>query len=290
MAFLTHPALRCPLDAMPLVLEDCSLICSNGHRYDIGKQGYANLLSVQYKRSLNPGDSKDMVSARQSFLSAGFYEPIAKSVMHSVSQAAKLPAAQSPAAQSPAAKSPVTVLDAGCGEGYYLHYLSEHHRSPLNIIGFDISKWAVKRAARRCHGTWMVASNKNIPLVDSSVDVVLEMFGFPDYASFERILAPGGRLIRVTPAPQHLIELRRLIYPQVHQTANADRYPSSLHTLSSEQLAFNVELEHQSLKDLLLMTPHMFKTSMQGQSNLERIDHLTVTVDVVIDTLVCTES
>jgi 23S rRNA (guanine745-N1)-methyltransferase len=200
--------------------------------------------------------------------------------MHSVSQAAKWPAA----------KSPVTVLDAGCGEGYYLHYLSEHHRGPLNIIGFDISKWAVQRAARRCHGTWMVASNKNIPLVDSSVDVVLEMFGFPDYASFERILAPGGRLIRVTPAPQHLIELRRLIYPQVHQTANADRYPSSLHTLSSEQLAFNVELEHQSLKDLLLMTPHMFKTSMQGQSNLERIDHLTVTVDVVIDTLVCTES
>lgn len=285
MAFLTHPALRCPLDAMPLVLEDGSLICSNGHRYDIGKQGYANLLSVQHKRSLNPGDSKDMVSARQSFLSAGFYEPIAKSVMHSVSQAAKLPAAQ-----SPAAKSPVTVLDAGCGEGYYLHYLSEHHRDPLNIIGFDISKWAVKRAARRCHGTWMVASNKNIPLVDSSVDVVLDMFGFPDYASFERILAPGGRLIRVTPAPQHLIELRRLIYPQVHQMANADRYPSSLHTLSSEQLAFNVELEHQSLKDLLLMTPHMFKTSMQGQSNLERIDHLTVTVDVVIDTLVCTES
>ena len=280
MAFLTHPALRCPLDAMPLVLEDGSLICDNGHRYDIGKQGYANLLSVQHKRSLNPGDSKDMVSARQSFLSAGFYEPIATSVMHSVSQAAK----------SPAAKSPVTVLDAGCGEGYYLHYLTEHHRDPLNIIGFDISKWAVPRAAPRCHGTWMVASNKNIPLADSSVDVALDMFGFPDYASFERILAPGGRLIRVTPAPQHLIELRRLIYPQVHQMANADTYPSSLHTLSSEQLAFNVELEPQSLKNLLLMTPHMFKTSMQGLSNLERIDHLTVTVDVVIDTLVCTEN
>ena len=280
MAFLIHPALRCPLDALPLVLDDGSLICDNGHRYDIGKQGYANLLSVQHKRSLNPGDSKDMVSARQSFLSAGFYEPIATSVMHSVSQAAK----------SPAAKSPVTVLDAGCGEGYYLHYLTEHHRDPLNIIGFDISKWAVQRAARRCHGTWMVASNKNIPLADSSVDVALDMFGFPDYASFERILAPGGRLIRVTPAPQHLIELRRLIYPQVHQMANADTYPSSLHTLSSEQLAFNVELEPQSLKNLLLMTPHMFKTSMQGLSNLERIDHLTVTVDVVIDTLVCTEN
>ena len=280
MAFLIHPALRCPLDAMPLVLDDGSLICENGHRYDIGKQGYANLLSVQHKRSLNPGDSKDMVSARQSFLSAGFYEPIATSVMHSVSQAAK----------SPAAKSPVTVLDAGCGEGYYLHYLTEHHRDPLNIIGFDISKWAVQRAARRCHGTWMVASNKNIPLADSSVDVALDMFGFPDYASFERILAPGGRLIRVTPAPQHLIELRRLIYPHDHQMANADTYPSSLHTLSSEQLAFNVELEPQSLKNLLLMTPHMFKTSMQGLSNLERIDHLTVTVDVVIDTLVCTEN
>ena len=259
---------------MPLVLEDGSLICENGHRYDIGKQGYANLLSVQHKRSLNPGDSKDMVSARQSFLSAGFYEPIATSVMHSVSQAAK----------SQAATSPVTVLDAGCGEGYYLHYLTEHHRDPLNIIGFDISKWAVQRAARRCHGTWMVASNKNIPLADSSVDIVLDMFGFPDYASFERILASGGRLIRVTPAPQHLIELRTLIYPQVQQVASAHVHPDTLNRLSSEPLTFSVELERSTLKQLLLMTPHMFKTSVQGRSNLERIGSLTVTVDVVIDT------
>ncbi len=273
MAFLTHPALRCPLDAMPLVLENGSLICEKGHRYDIGKQGYTNLLSVQHKRSLNPGDSKDMISARQSFLSAGFYEPIAKSVMHSVSQAAK---------------SPATILDAGCGEGYYLHYLTEHHQDPLNIIGFDISKWAVQRAARRCHGTWMVASNKNIPLADSSVDIVLDMFGFPDYASFERILAPSGHLIRVTPGANHLIELRRLIYPQVHQMPAADTYPPTLHTVSSQPLTFKVELEHPSLKNLLLMTPHMFKTSVQAQSNLERIDHLTVTVDVVITVLVCT--
>jgi len=275
MAFLTHPALRCPLDAMPLILKNGSLICENGHRYDIGKQGYTNLLSVQHKRSLNPGDSKDMVSARQSFLSAGFYEPIAKSVMHSVSQAAK---------------SPDTVLDAGCGEGYYLHYLTEHHRDPLNIIGFDISKWAVQRAARRCHGTWMVASNRNIPLADSSVDVVLDMFGFPDYVSFERVLTPGGRLIRVTPAPQHLIELRTLIYPQVQQVSSANTHPNTLNRLSSEQLTFNVELERSTLKQLLMMTPHMFKTSAQGRSNLERIGCLTVTIDVVIDTFAFAES
>jgi hypothetical protein len=58
--------------------------------------------------------------------------------------------------------------------------------------------------------------------------------------------------------------------------------------VSSQPLTFKVELEHPSLKNLLLMTPHMFKTSAQGQSNLERINHLTVTVDVVITVLVCT--
>jgi 23S rRNA (guanine745-N1)-methyltransferase len=114
------------------------------------------------------------------------------------------------------------------------------------------------------------------------------MFGFPDYDSFERILAPSGHLIRVTPGANHLIELRRLIYPQVHQMPPADTYPPTLHTVSSQPLTFKVELEHPSLKNLLLMTPHMFKTSVQGQSNLERIDHLTVTVDVVITVLVCT--
>jgi 23S rRNA (guanine745-N1)-methyltransferase len=114
------------------------------------------------------------------------------------------------------------------------------------------------------------------------------MFGFPDYDSFERILAPNGHLIRVTPGANHLIELRRLIYPQVHQMPPADTYPPTLHTVSSQPLTFKVELEHPSLKNLLLMTPHMFKTSVQGRSNLERIDHLTVTVDVVITVLVYT--
>ena len=77
MTFVIHPALCCPIDASPLMMDGLSLICENGHRFDVARQGYVNLLGPKDKRSKDPGDSKDMVSARAAFLNADFYQPLA---------------------------------------------------------------------------------------------------------------------------------------------------------------------------------------------------------------------
>ena len=69
--------LACPIDAEPLNLKDRQLRCINGHCFDLARQGYVNLLPVQHKRSKHPGDSKEMVAARQRFLNTGTYEPVA---------------------------------------------------------------------------------------------------------------------------------------------------------------------------------------------------------------------
>ena len=150
-----------------------------------------------------------MVNARSAFLSEGFYDPIARDL-------AELIDAQT--------QNELTLVDAGCGEGYYLEKIDSLTDSRLHLIGFDISKWAVQRAAKRCQGTWLVASNKRIPLADNSADVVLDMFGFPNFDSFARILKPDGKLICVTPGDKHLIELREIIYPTVKPT-NARQHP-----------------------------------------------------------------
>ena len=68
-----------------------------------------NLLTVQQKKSLHPGDTREQVLSRRSFLDAGFYAPIADALCNT--------------ARELNAKGPI--LDIGCGEGYYSARLAQ---------------------------------------------------------------------------------------------------------------------------------------------------------------------
>ena len=133
--------LSCPLDGVRLEFRDKQLVCSNGHSFDVARQGHVNLLPVQHKRSKNPGDTKEMVSARFRFLKTGIYAPIAKRL------------AEITFSQISGDKY-ICLLDAGCGEGYYFDYVfnalkdKEGDRT-LSFIGLDISKPAIFEAAKR---------------------------------------------------------------------------------------------------------------------------------------------
>ena len=269
MPFNAHDNLICPIDGSPLLFANASLSCAHGHRYDIGKPGYANLLSVHHKRSKAPGDSKEMVSARTAFLSEGFYDPIACDL-------ADLIAAQT--------QNELTLVDAGCGDGYYLEKIDSLIDTPLTLVGFDISKSAIQRAARRCEGTWLVASNKRIPLADNSADILLDMFGFPDFASFARVLRPDGKLICVTPGEKHLIELREIIYPTVKPT-NARQYPDFFSTNSQKNISYEVKLNKAALDNLLAMTPHLYRAPKDGLAKLATLEQMSITIDVILDVL-----
>ena len=106
----TFSALACPLDGEPLNQSGTCWRCPAGHSFDVARQGYLHLLPVQKKRSLDPGDSKEMVAARQRFLNAGYYRPVAEAVSKAV-----MP--------GNASDTRLACLDAGCGEGYYLRQL-----------------------------------------------------------------------------------------------------------------------------------------------------------------------
>ena len=210
-----------------------------------------------------------MVNARTAFLSEGFYDPIA-------SELAELILAQT--------QNELTLVDAGCGEGYYLEKIDSLIGTQLHLIGFDISKWAVQRAAKRCQGTWLVASNKRIPLADNSADVVLDMFGFPDFYSFARVLKPDGKLISVTPGDKHLIELREIIYPTVKPT-NARQYPDFFSRNTQKHITYEVKLDKAALDNLLAMTPHLYRAPKEGLAKLTTLEQMSMTIDVTLDVL-----
>ncbi|MDP2882037.1 MAG: methyltransferase domain-containing protein [Azonexus sp.] len=272
MSIVPFQALACPFDGAPLHCHGSSWRCVAGHSFDIAAHGYANLLPVQQKRSRDPGDSKEMVAARRRFLNAGYYEPIAAAVSRAV--LTELPAGAT-----------ISCLDAGCGEGYYLRQFAAAARDgqTLALLGLDISKWAVLAAAKQDkRPNWLVGSNANLPVLPARLDLVLCLFGFPVYAEFARVLKSDGVLLQVDAGPDHLRELREIIYPALKPERPAEtQVPAGFCRLSTETVRFLLTIDGaEQIADLLAMTPHLYRASAEGRARAAALTALVVTVDV----------
>lgn len=260
--------LCCPLDGADLTLNDKTWRCEQGHSFDVAKQGYVNLLPVQNKRSKDPGDSKAMVQARSRFLGEGFYAPLAEALATQV-----------------LAQSGGALLDAGCGEGYYLRNVLDQATAcgaEFSAAALDISKWAVQAAAKRDKRvSWLVASNSSIPVHANSIDTLLCVFGFPVEEEFKRVLNDDGRLVMVDPAPDHLAELKQVIYDEVKDKSASLPLSDAWQLASEQRVTFSVELpSRDAIQDLLAMTPHLYRASSAGRARAEALTSLTLTVDV----------
>jgi len=279
--------LACPIDANKLEQTGKQLVCENGHSFDIARQGYVNLLPVQHKRSKQPGDSKAMVVARTNFLNAGFYQGVAEKLNEIVSAGI--------INDESINDKDNCILDAGCGEGYYFDFIfnslkNEKGSNKLSFIGLDISRDAIIQATKRNKQiSWIVATNRQPPVAENSVDIILCLFGFLSMDGFYKILKPGGLIITVDPGPEHLTELREIIYPEIKKYEHA----SSLQTektgfslVNSEALKYKIKLtNNEQINNLLIMTPHFYRASKQGREAACNLQKLDLTVDVVFSVL-----
>lgn len=272
MAVTPFRSLACPLDGAPLQCQGSAWCCPAGHSFDIASQGYANLLPVHKKRSLDPGDSKEMVAARRRFLIAGFYQPIAAAVSRLV--LADLPE-----------NATFSCLDAGCGEGYYVRQLMSALGvgQSVALLGLDISKWAVLSAAKQDkRPNWVVGSNANLPVLSGTIDRVLCMFGFPVYPEFARILKSGGLLLQVDTGPDHLRELREIIYPTLKpERTTVMPVPDGFAEGLFDTLRYTLTISGaEQIADLLAMTPHLYRATAEGRARAAALTEIALTVDV----------
>ena len=277
MPLLPLPKLCCPLDGAAMQQQAQSWQCPHGHSFDVARQGYVNLLPVQHKKSRDPGDSKEMVAARKTFLDGGYYAPIATAIEQQFSTHLD-------------ESSPLSLLDAGCGEGYYLQALcTALNTAEREIIatGLDISKWALRSCLQRNRQlNGIVASNRQVPLPDHSQHLLLCAFGFPVYGEFARLLPPGGLYLQVDAGPDHLLEMREQLYPTLRRSdapAIAPAIDSIGPLLSEQRLQFTTgELDRQQLEHLLMMTPHYHRASRAAQQRLLDNAPLNLSADVVL--------
>ncbi|NVK74279.1 MAG: methyltransferase domain-containing protein [Oceanospirillaceae bacterium] len=264
--------LSCPIDAAPLTRDQRSLTCKYGHTYDLAKTGYVNLLPVQNKRSKDPGDSKEMVIARQNFLNQQHYFPIVNAILASWPREHLV--------------NGMRILDAGCGEGYYLNEMGKslaEQDIEAELTGLDISKWAIVAASKRDKTvSWVVGSNASLPVPDERYDAVLCLFGFPVFKEFSRVLTDDGLMLLVESGPNHLIELRKILYPSIHdykQTFSDGIADFDLVSEQEETFSFTLDSQ-EKIQDLLSMTPHIHKASYDGREALKQLDSITLTADI----------
>ena len=247
----------CPLCQTPFQQVNNTQICANNHHFDIAKEGYLNLLPVNAKNSKNPGDNKEMMIARRAFLNSNGYLPLAEKISELINTLL-------------AEKEQAQLLDLGCGEGYYTNLLA--HRLPENFVinALDISKIAVRYAAKRNKRiNFCVASAYDVPLADNSLDLLLRIYAPSLDSELQRLLKQGGYLVTVTPAPRHLFQLREKIYQQVNEHAQENVSPAGFTKVKQINLAYPLQIsEAQILQDLIKMTPFVWKFTEQKMANL----------------------
>ncbi len=260
--------LCCPVCGQALRETDTGLICPNRHSFDRARQGYVNLLPVTQKHSRNPGDTRDMVAARREFLDRGYYAPIAEKLRQLA---------------LPLLPECPYVLDAGCGEGYYLTRLQECFAGGC-FFGVDISKDAVRfAAARNKNAVWLTASAAHLPLRDGCLDMVLGMFSLSAPEEFLRVLKPGGYYLEVTAGRDHLMGLKALIYPKITEKAPklTPGYPG-FSLLADTTLTFSFTLrDTQDIVRLLSMTPHFWRITGEGAERARNARELRDTAEVL---------
>ena len=259
--------LLCPICGEELNLTGKQYVCPQNHSFDVARQGYVNLLTVQQKHSLNPGDTREQVLSRREFLEAGFYAPIADTL---VETAKKLNVSGQ-------------ILDVGCGEGYYSARLADALGAPLT--GLDISKEAVRCAAAKYKGKqWLCATAAHIPVEDGSVSLLTSLFALTLPQEFSRVLKEGGYYFQVLAAEDHLLGLKGIIYDQLNfKEKNTVPELPGFELKESLPIRFSFTVEGQQIQNLFSMTPHVFRIGKEGAQRLRQTETLTDTASCVLN-------
>lgn len=237
----------CPVCKKDLIRNEKTYRCENNHSFDMGKQGYLNLLLSNQKHSKTPGDDKEMVLSRKRFLEKDYYKIISDRVNS---------------------------------------LILENLGVESNIIGIDISKEAIISAAKTYKNIdWLVASAMNIPLADESMDFVICMFAKIVPEEKMRVLKNGGKLIVVSTGEKHLIELKEVVYENVRTEfySPVEDLKIFKHCKTVNCTGKSFITENESIRNLFDMTPYKWRSPKDGVERLFSLDNLEITIDVNID-------
>ena len=267
--FASATAFACPICQENLTLLESSLKCCNRHSFDLAKFGYVNL-APQIKQSANY--DKENFQNRQQILEAGFYQAILEAISDLLASS----------------KNAKTILDIGCGEGFYSRKLQKRHPDKT-FYAFDISKDSVQIAAKSEPNwavNWFVGDLARLPIKDASMDILLDIFSPANYGEFRRVLSKDGILIKVIPTENHLKEIRQRVQDQLTNKdySNQDikeHFQNNFTILSSKTASLTKPITAEQLQALLSMTPLLFHID-QSKIDWSQLTEITIEAEILV--------
>ncbi|WP_083970247.1 putative RNA methyltransferase [Streptococcus pneumoniae] len=267
--FASATAFACPICQENLTLLETNFKCCNRHSFDLAKFGYVNL-APQIKQSANY--DKENFQNRQQILEAGFYQAILDAVSDLLASS----------------KTTTTILDIGCGEGFYSRKLQESH-SEKTFYAFDISKDSVQIAAKSEPNwavNWFVGDLARLPIKDANMDILLDIFSPANYGEFRRVLSKDGILIKVIPTENHLKEIRQRVQDQLtnKEYSNQDikeHFQEHFTILSSQTASLTKTITAEQLQALLSMTPLLFHVD-QSKICWSQLTEITIEAEILV--------
>ncbi len=267
--FATASAFSCPICQENLTLVESSLKCSNRHSFDLAKFGYVNL-APQIKQSANY--DKENFQNRQQILEAGFYQAILEAISELLASS----------------ETSTTVLDIGCGEGFYSRKLQESH-SDKTFYSFDISKDSIQIAAKSEPNwavNWFVSDLARLPIKGASMDILLDIFSPANYGEFRRVLSKDGILIKVIPTKNHLKEIRHIVQDQLtnkdYSNQDIKDHFQEHFIIQSRQIAsLTKPISAEQRQALLSMTPLLFHVD-QSKIDWSQLTEITIEAEILV--------
>lgn len=257
--------LTCPKCKQLLHKLGNSYQCESHHTYDIAKRGYVNLLLGNHKMS---GDDKEMIRARTRFLSHGYYQPLCDELCVMLRDLA-----------------PETVIDAGCGEGFYTNQIADV-LPDSSLYGFDLSKYGVDEAckAHKNNILYGVANVFHLPFSDACADVLLSIFAPFDMDEINRVVKDRGFFIKVGPAQRHLLDLKQIVYPSVYENEVEHLQDNRFQLVNEKVLSYMIDLKDaQDIWALFQMTPYYWKSPKEGSERLKVLQQLKTQVHFQVE-------
>ncbi len=257
--------LTCPVCKKGFERVGNSLLClseSKRHCFDIARSGHVNLLCSHS----SGGDDKACADSRTAFLEKDFYCPFSDEINGLL--------------EKYGIKS---LLDAGCGEGYYTHRAADVCDT---VLGIDLSKFAVETAAKRAkregktNELYAVAGIFDVPVANGSFDGIINLFAPCCEEEFSRLLKKDGILIIGAAGKNHLLGLKKAIYETTYKNEPRGDLPRNMELLEKRTVAFEITLEGQNdIQNLFAMTPYFYRTSREDKEKLTRLDFLKTGVE-----------
>ena len=230
------------------------------HCYDVARSGYLNLTSP----GDGEGDLKDAIRSRTLFLSGGYYAPLSDEINRILED-----------------RHVETVLDAGCGEGYYTNRMG----TDRCVLGVDLSRAGADAAAKFAKqsgsgAAFAVGSIFKLPVLDESVDAVTNLFAPCSEAEFSRVLKVGGLLVLVGAGERHLLGLKEVLYDHPYLNPGRADLPTNMPLLERRRLTYTIEVRgNERVIALFSMTPYYWRTSEADREKLTALDTLKTEVD-----------